>query len=252
MLEIRQNDLPHPESALLKRWLLLGPEYEQIILDVRRGPLAPQVSRLTDIPLAEIALNSQRHVFGDVCVFMESQSLAHCSQPSYTLFFDCRTLGIPICSRVIAKLEFRVEELLQMVGARVPLNLTIFVSGGMESPEADDIIVCEHRASLVFWAAPTPNSPQHPVSPDDDEQDFIDDSTPDRSSDVDTGNALKDRGPEVREGSKAALTEQMVGGSAEVVSLPVAKLDCRRFFWYFQRHADASLGCATKVRSPGL
>ena len=51
----------------------------------------------------------------------------------YTLFFDCRDLGIPIRSRLVTLLDFEGQELVDMLNVEVPPGYRVAIAGGVRA-----------------------------------------------------------------------------------------------------------------------
>ena len=142
LLDCPESLLPQPEEAPSTRYLLLGSDFAQQVLELEYGPVVPQVAAAVGMPPSGLQVWFQRGpsgVFG--CISVYGRSVQKCiayrsrstSEPEegHMFFLDARCLGRPVCSRMFQTCIFRVEDLLETLDFSLPSTFEARFSGGV-------------------------------------------------------------------------------------------------------------------------
>ena len=158
---------PQPVPSTWQR-LLVGAGAAHRVWTLRPGPIRAAVAEATAIPVETLLCAVQRRPFPDLCV--QGQLIHGCisyrrrnrrvTQEYFTLFFDARELGCPVCSAVVTKLIFTPEELLTYVGGSLPPGHCLGIKGGRPSVHKPRCRYFENFDSVVLWASPLCPSPR--------------------------------------------------------------------------------------------
>ena len=187
-LDCHEDQLPQQVEAPSAAYLLLGKGSMQRVITLSFGAARTQIAALLAVDeftlrvwFQDDSLELFGHValYGDVvrrCVAVRTLDEAPLRQPAQMLFVDARSLGLPICSSLVDRGIFRVEDLLQDLDFRVPRGYEPRFTGGI--PIAGDPLVRRfvNRGSVVIWLVAL--SPHCPLSADDSGDSSDDDGGP--------------------------------------------------------------------------
>ena len=165
-----------PETPPRVRYLLLGLEDVHVVRDIRFGALAPQITAVSGIPADRVHISVQRDPFHSLSI--QGQTVTKClsyrdrafirAPLVYTLYFDCRSLGISTCSRLVTKLAFNLQELLHLIDFEVLEGFLVQVFGGedlgdgtLEFRDRDSIVVKVARPDGLHGEAETRSDNTH-------------------------------------------------------------------------------------------
>ena len=130
-MDTRKADLERPPMAPAARHVLLGTEFDQAVLHLQPGPVTPQVVAATGIPQEHLVCWVQKERFIQPTVqgvpvhraigFRDRRTFVQRDAPA--VFIDARTLGRPLCCRVLHSRISDVWGLLNAVGVSLPDKL---------------------------------------------------------------------------------------------------------------------------------
>ena len=153
------------------RYLFLGQGDSHMIHEISYGALIPQVVAAVGIRAPHLHATVQRDPFSCLCI--QGQEISRCLSyrdvsglpegRKFTLFLDCRRLGLPVCSRIVPGLTFSLTELLQLVPVTPPEDFSVHIGGRFTGDE--DALSFEDRDSVAIWFEPPVSSEAAPSSP---------------------------------------------------------------------------------------
>ena len=112
-LDTREADLVHNRPASDTTYLILGPGFEQSVLEAWPGHMLPQLLELTGLAVEDLVFWVQRNRF-----FRDRRT---CPDSNATaIFIDAHALGRPLCCTVLPERQSDVWGLLRCIEVSLP------------------------------------------------------------------------------------------------------------------------------------
>ena len=230
-LDCREDQLPAAEAIPATRYLLLGEDFSQTVLDLAYGPVTPQVAGVTGLPAPSVSIwfhKGSSHAFGRISVkgqvvekYLGYRPFRVGSDgPSLLVFIDARALGKPVCCRLFSRGVFRAEDFLDALDIELSSRFTVRFSGREAHPVGGDPLVrrVAHCSSVILQVASVePGSPLTTHELDSDEAPTADEGEDD--SDEDHGCARRFGNPGsavMRGGQRSRSPRRNPSGSRHV------------------------------------
>ena len=146
---------PHPTQNLL-----LGDGFDQMFVNLHTDFLPLQLAAATKIPESNLAYWAPQGSFevAAVCGWPVGRVLGirdrrHIRQNnSCTLFIDARTLGRPLCCRVLPSCQASLSQLLAAIDVSLPDSITPEIVGGDIVWGRPDVRRFRHCSIVILWA----------------------------------------------------------------------------------------------------
>ena len=160
-LACQEDQLPGAPIIPRMRYLLLGSQFTQQVVDLEYGSVTEQVARATGLPAVNLKVWFQKGASGafgtmNVQGMHVEKCLGYrlCSKDDVVgnlLFIDARACGKPVCCRLVETCIFRVEDFLDLLGISIPMHYTARFSGG--DPVGGDPMVLKFlpSTSVTIW-----------------------------------------------------------------------------------------------------
>ena len=159
-IERRLADIPDPPRMPGNRFLLLGSGFEQQLVEVPPGAIAPHVAAALDEPLSALHLWFQSEPFANLafcgrpvrrCIGFRFKAL-HSVAVGVAIFIGARLLGKPVCCRWLNNSDASARNIAEAIGFAVPdgFQLQMCVGEHVLGPEV--AVRLRHCASVALRA----------------------------------------------------------------------------------------------------